>query len=110
MVQLARADPVEHLDPERLEPAVVQVPRQRFAGRGAEAQAREILGRGIRVVDHLRHHRRDVDEDRRPVLGDEPEDPLRGRALREDDPGAADAERVQGGQVARVAEEELRDR
>ena len=38
------------------------------------------------------------------------EDPLRRRALGEDDPGGADAERVQRGQVARVAEEQLRHR
>ena len=44
------------------------------------------------------------------MLGDQLEDPLRGRALREDDPGGADAERVERGQVARVAEEELRHR
>ena len=62
------------------------------------------------MVDHLRHHRRNVDEDRRAVLGDQLEDPLRRRALGEDDPGAADAERVERGQVARVPEEELRHR
>ena len=44
------------------------------------------------------------------MLGDQLEDPLRRRALGEDDPGAADAERVERGQVARVAEEELRHR
>ena len=43
------------------------------------------------------------------MLGDQAEDPLRGRALREDDPRGADAERVERRQVARVAEEELRD-
>ena len=61
-------------------------------------------------VDHLGHHRRDVDEDRRAVLGDQLEDPLRRRALGEDDACGADAERVERGQVARVAEEELRHR
>ena len=42
------------------------------------------------------------------MLGDQLEDPLRRRALREDDPRAADAERVERGQVARVPEEEFR--
>ena len=42
------------------------------------------------------------------MLGDQLEDSLRRRALGEDDAGGADAERVERGQVARVAEEELR--
>ena len=42
------------------------------------------------------------------MLGDQPEDPLRGRALREDDSGAAHAEREERRQVARIPEEELR--
>ena len=111
VVQLARADPVQHLDAERVEPAVVQLARQRLAGRRAHAQTGHVRCLAPAMsdgVDHLRHHRRHVDEDRRPVLGDQLEDPLRRRALREDDPRAADAERVERGQVARVAEEELR--
>src|SRR4029079_18449136 len=43
-------------------------------------------------------------------LRDQLKDPLGRRALGEDDPRAADAEGVERGQVARVAEKELRDR
>ena len=113
VVRLGRADPVEHLDAERLEPALVQLaraaprrPRCRGAGRTGPASGPAMSG----WVDHRRHHRRNLDEDRRAVLGDQLEDPLRRRALGEDDARAADAERVQRGQVARVAEEELRHR
>ena len=42
--------------------------------------------------------------------GDQLEDPLDGRAFRERDARAADAERVQRGQVPCVAEEQLRHR
>ena len=62
------------------------------------------------MLEHLGHHRRNVDEDRRPVLGDQLEDALGGRALREDDPGGADGEREERGEIAGVAEEELRHR
>ena len=59
-------------------------------------------------VDHRRHHRRHLHHDGRAVQRDQLEEPLRRRPLGEDDPGAADAERKERGQVARVAEEELR--
>ena len=88
VVQLARADPVEHLDAERVEPAVVQLARQRLAGRRAHAQTGHVRCLAPALsdrVDHLRHHRRDVDEDRRTVLGDQLEDPLRSRALGKND-------------------------
>ena len=84
--------------------------RQRLTGGGAQAEAGQVLRGRIRMVDHLRHHRRNVDQDRRAVLGDQLEDPLRRRALGEDDPGGADTERIERGQVARVPEKELRDR
>ena len=109
VVRLGGADPVEHLDAEGLQPAVVQLLRQRLARGRAQAHrhARSCVC-GLRMGDHLRHHRRDIDKDRRPVLGDQLEDPLGRGALGEDDPGGADAEREERGEVARVAEEELR--
>ena len=93
--------------PNAVQPAAVQLLRQRLARRGAQPQARQVV---VGLLEHRADHRRHVDEDRRPVAGDELEDPLGRRALGEDDPSGADAERVQRRQVARVAEEQLRHR
>ena len=102
-----RADPVQHLDAERLG-------SQRSCSSGAlrPAEVQEARRRGIvlGMLEHLGHHRRNVGEDRRPVLGDQLEDALGGRALREDDPRGADGEREERSEIAGVAEEELRHR
>ena len=110
MVELGGADPLDHLDAEALDEPAMHLGGQRLAGGHDEAQAREVGLLCSRMSEHLRHHRRHVDEDRRPVALDQLEDALRGRPLREDDPGRTDPEREQRGHVAGVAEEELRHR
>src|SRR5215203_865202 len=115
VVRLGRADPVEHLDAEGIEPTVVELLWQRLAGRRTQAHRRHVecqtlvMSRLDSLGDHLRHHRRDIHKDRRLVLGDQLEDSLGRGALREDDPGGADPEREQRDKVSRVPEEELGD-
>ncbi len=96
--------------PNAVVPLAVQLRGQRLAGRRAQPQAAQVLCGRLGVGDHRAHHRRHVHQDRRPVAGDQLEDPVGRGALGERDARAADAERVQRGEVAGVAEEQLRHR
>src|SRR2546427_9274897 len=59
---LRRAEAVQQLDAEGLLPAVTQLRWKRFARRGREPQARQILLRCRRVAHHLVDHGWDVDK------------------------------------------------
>ena len=107
---LGRAQPVEELDSEDLVPATVEGKWERLAGRGGKAEAPDIVEPGVRVGEHVVHHRGDVDEDRGPVALDLTEDFVGRGALGEEHRRRADGEGEEEVGAGRVAEVELRHR
>ena len=87
MIQLGRADALEHLDAIGVEPAPVNLRWQRLP-RGKTQPQREVALVGARVLEHRAHHGRDLHHDRRAMQLDQVEEQLGRRAVAEDDAGA----------------------
>src|SRR5438093_3861572 len=109
VAELRRADAVEDLEPEARLPPLEERPRERLAGRDAEAQRREIewdLALGDREERGVR--RGDAVEDGRALPRDRFEDLARLGTARIEDRAGAVAERDDERIVEAVREEELR--
>ena len=87
MVQLGRADALEHLDAVGVEPTAVHIRGQRLAGREAEPQRREVALARSGMCEHCGIIVGTCTRIVGTVTLDQLEEPLGGRALRKDDPG-----------------------
>src|SRR5262249_56091785 len=82
VADLGGADAIDDLDAEASPPAVVELFRQRLAGRHAETQGRRVEALlGVLHRQHRGEERRDTEEERRPIARDGLEHALRGGTL-----------------------------
>ena len=104
-----RADAVQNLDAERLQPTFRQLDRQSLARRQAHAKRRQVSARSAGDCEHPIYHRRHARQNRRAVRFDDLEHFFGRRAFGEECGRAARGEREEEVRARRVAEEELRD-
>ena len=111
MEQLGRADAVDDVEAEAVAPAAKDLGRQRFAGRDADPQRRQIEAR-LRGLDlqHAAKECRHAEEDGRPPFGNRLEGRVGPEPLRDDAGLGAEGERKRQAVAEAVGEEQLRGR